>query len=96
MNGALLVVCVWDESFVEDRLRNCCTNTGIAEISVRVKISYSSVHKLSYAVNFRTARAVSNTLVNMHGFRMLLIFIFSAKSTKYTKLNRVQKFLRLQ
>ena len=27
---------------------------------------------------------------------MLLIFVLSAKSTKYTKLNRVLKFLRLQ
>ena len=71
-------------------------DTVIAEIFVRVKISYSSVREFSYAINFRTLKAVSHTLVYAQGFRMLLIFVLSAKSTKYTKLNRVLKFLRLQ
>ena len=71
-------------------------NTVIAEIFVRVKISYSSVREFSYTINFRTLKAVSHTLVYVQGFRMLLIFVLSAKSTKYTKLNRVLKFLRLQ
>ena len=70
--------------------------TVIAEIFVRVKISYSSVREFSYAINFRTLKAVSHTPVYVQGFRMLLIFVLSAKSTKYTKLNRVLKFLRLQ
>ena len=70
--------------------------TVIAEIFVRVKISYSSVREFSYAINFRTLKPVSRTLVYVQGFRMLLIFVLSAKSTKYTKLNRVLKFLRLQ
>ena len=64
------------------------SSTVIAEILVRAKISYSSVRELSYAINFRTARAVSHTLLYLHGFRMLLIFVLSAKSTKNTKLNR--------
>ena len=72
------------------------SNTVIAEIFVRVKISYSSVCQLSYARNFRTATVVSDTLVYVYGFRMLLNFVLSAKSTKYTKLNRVRKFVRLQ
>ena len=42
--------------------------TVIAEIFVRVKISYSSVRELSYAVDFRTARTVSHTLLYVHGF----------------------------
>ena len=67
--------------------------TVIVEFFVRVKISYSSVPQLSYATNFRTAPVVSHALVCMHGFRLLLNFVLSAKSTKYTKLNRVQKFL---
>ena len=69
--------------------------TVIAEIFVRVKISYSSVCQLSYVRNFRTATVVSDTLVYVYGFRMLLNFVLSAKSTKYTKLNRVRKFVRL-
>ena len=72
------------------------STTVIAEIFVRVKISYSSVCQLSYARNFRTATVVSDTLVHVNGFRMLLNFVLSAKSTKYTKLNRVQIFVRLQ
>ena len=60
------------------------------------KISYSSVGRLSYARNFRTAMVVSDALVYVYGFRMLLNFVHSAKSTKYTKLNRVWKFVRLQ
>ena len=71
-------------------------STLIAEIFVRVKISYSSVRELLYAVNFRTARAVSHTLLYLHGFRMLLHFVLSAESTKRTKLNCVRKFLRFQ
>ena len=43
-------------------------NTVIAEIFVRVKISYSSVRELSYAINFRTARAVSQTLLYVAWF----------------------------
>ena len=70
--------------------------TVIVEIFVRVKISYSSVTQLSYATNFRTATVVSHALIYVHGFRMQLNFVLSAKSTKYTKLNRVRKFLRLQ
>ena len=71
-------------------------NTVIAEIFVHVKVSYSSVHERSYAINFHTARTMSHTLLNVHGFRMLLNFVLPAKSTKSTKLNRVRKFLRLQ
>ena len=63
--------------------------TVIAEIFVRVKVSYSSVGRLSYARNFRTAMVVSDALVYVYGFRILLNFVLSAKSTKYTKLNRV-------
>ena len=70
--------------------------TVIAEIFVRIKISYSSACRVSYAGNFRTATVVSDTLVYVYGFRMLLNFVLSAKSTKYTKLNRVWKFVRLQ
>ena len=70
--------------------------TVIAEIFVCVKILYSSVCRLSYARIFRTATVVSDTLVYVYGFRMLLNFVLSAKSTKYTKLNRVQKCVRLQ
>ena len=51
----------------------------IAEIFVRVKISYSSVRELSYAINLRTLRAVSHTLVYVQDFRLLLIFVLSAK-----------------
>ena len=58
------------------------------KVSVRVKIPYSSVLKLSYAINFRTTRAMSQTLVCVHGFRVLLNFVLSAKSAKYTKINR--------
>ena len=71
-------------------------STEIAEIFVRVKISYSSVRELSYAINYRTAMMVSHTLLYVHGFRMLLNFVLSAESTKSTKLNRVRKFVRLQ
>ena len=70
--------------------------TVIAEIFVRVKISYSSVCRLSYAGNFRTATVVSDTHAYVYGFRMLLNFVLSVKSTKYTKLNRVRKFVRVQ
>ena len=52
--------------------------------------------KLSYAINFRTVRAVSHTLVYMHSFRMLLNLVLLAKSTKNTQLNRVRKVLQLQ
>ena len=57
--------------------------TVIADIFVRVKISYSSVCELSYSINFRTA----NTLSYVHRFRMLLNFVLSAESTKSTKSN---------
>ena len=60
--------------------------TVIAEIFVRVKISYSSVCQLSYARNFRTATVVSDTHAYVYGIRMLLNFVLSAKSTKYTTL----------
>ena len=58
-------------------------HTVIAEIFVRVKISFSiaSVRELSYAINFRTSRAVSHTPVYAQSFRMLLIFVLTAKST---------------
>ena len=39
---------------------------------------------------------VSDAHAYEYGFRMLLNFVVSAKSTKYTKLNRVRKFVRLQ
>ena len=59
-------------------------STVIAEIFVRVKFSHSSVRELSYAINFRTARTVSHTLLYVHGFRMLLNFrTFSRKYKKY-------------
>ena len=58
-------------------------HTVIVEIFVRVKISYSSVPQRSYATNFRTATVVCHALVYVHGFRMLLNFVLSAKSTKY-------------
>ena len=63
------------------------STTVIAEIFVRVKIPYSGVRDLSYAINFRTAGTVSHTLLCVHGFRMLLNFVLSAESTKSTKLN---------
>ena len=65
------------------------SSTEFAEIFVRVKISYSSVRELSYAIQFRTARVMSNALVYMYGFRMRLNFVLSAQSTKFMKLNRV-------
>ena len=43
-------------------------HTVIAEIFIRVKILYSSVRELSYAINIRTARTVSHTLLYVHGF----------------------------
>ena len=70
--------------------------TVIAEIFVRVKISYSSDRELSYAINFHTARMMSHTLVCVQNFRMLLNFVHSAKKYEIQKLNRVRKFLRLQ
>ena len=39
---------------------------------------------------------VSDILVYVYGFRMLLNFVLPAKSTKCTKLNRVRNFVRLQ
>ena len=44
-------------------MANASLSTVIAEIFVRVKISYSGVRELSYAINFCTSRAVSHTLV---------------------------------
>ena len=82
--------------FEIDRPKALKEATVIAEIFVRVKISYSSVCRLSYARNFRTATVVSDTHEYVYGFRMLLNFVLSAKSTKYTKSNRVRKFVRLQ
>ena len=49
---------------------NTHTYTVITEIFVRVKILYSSVCELSYAINFRTTRTVSHTLLFVQGFRM--------------------------
>ena len=46
--------------------------------------------------NFGTATLVSATLAYVYGFCMLLNFVLSAKSTKYTKLNPVRKYVRLQ
>ena len=72
-------------------------HTVIAEIFVRVKISYSSMHGLSYPRHFRTARAecaytgIRASLSYATKFRTL-----TSKSTQNTKLNRVRKFLRLQ
>ena len=40
-------------------------------------------------------RAMLHTLVYVDGFCLLPIFVLSAKSTNYTKLNWVRKFLRL-
>ena len=59
--------------------------TVIAENFVRVKISYSSICRLSYAINFRTATVVSDTLVYMYGFCLPLNFVLSANCTEYTK-----------
>ena len=66
--------------------------TVIAEIFVRVKSSYSTVHQISYTINVRTAVLVSCTLVHLHGFRMLLNFVLSTKSTKYAKLIAYKTF----
>ena len=71
-------------------------STVITKIFIRVKISCSSVGQLSYTINFCTATVVSDSLVYVYGFRMLLNFILSAKSTKSTNLNCVRKFVRLQ
>ena len=70
--------------------------TVIVETFVRIKYSSSSVCGLSYAINFRTARATSHTLVHVYRYRMLQNFVLSAKSTRNTKLNRVRNVLRLQ
>ena len=64
--------------------------TVIAEIFVRVKISYSSACQLSYARNFRTSTVVSETHAYVYGFRVLINFVLSANSTKYTKLMRTK------
>ena len=55
--------------------------TVIADNFIRVKISYFSICRLLYALSFRTARAMSHALilVYVHGFRMLLISVLSAK-----------------
>ena len=67
------------------------STTVIAEIFVRVKISYSSVRELSYATNFRTVRAVSHSLAYMHGFRLLLKFCtFSQKYEIYEIKSRMK------
>ena len=60
------------------------SNTVVTEVFVRAKISYSRLLELSYAINFRTTRAVSHTgtLVCVHRFSVLLNFVLSAKSTK--------------
>ena len=67
--------------------------TVFAENFVRVKISYSSVRGLPYAIDFRTSRAVSQTLVNAFGFGMLQNSVLSAKSMTNTKLNCARKCL---
>ena len=46
------------------------------------KILYPSVRELSYTINFRTVRVVLHTLLYVHGFRMLLNFLLSAKVRK--------------
>ena len=70
---------------------NCKHRQGtvIAEIFVRVKISYSSIRELSYAINFRTARTVSNTTLYVHGFRMLPNFVLSAENTKFKSRTKI-------
>ena len=68
----------------------------IAEIFVRVEISYSSVRELSYAVNSYTARTVSLTVLYVHCVCMLLNFVLSAESVKSTNLNLVQNFLDIR
>ena len=67
-------------------------NTVIAEIFVRVKISYSSVCQLSYAGNFRTATVVSDTLVYAYGFRMLLLFRTSRQKREIYEIKSRTKF----
>ena len=62
--------------------RSCFT--VIAEVFVRVNISYSSVRRLSYAINFRATRAVSHTLVYGVWFSYATKFrTFSQKYEKY-------------
>ena len=60
--------------------------TVIAEIFVRVKISHSSVREFLYAINFRTLKPVSHTLVYVQGFRMLLILVLSAKKYEISEI----------
>ena len=78
------------------RITTSSPRTVIAEIFVCVNILYSRVCHLRHATNFRTARAVSQALVYVHGFRMLLNFVLAAKRTESTKLNRVRTFLGFQ
>ena len=70
--------------------------TLITEMFIHVKMSYSSVREISYAINFRTARMASHPLLYVHVFRMRLNFVLSVESTKSKKLSRVRKFLRSQ
>ena len=58
------------------------STTVIAEIFVRVKISYSSLRGLSYAINFRTARAASHTLDKCVIFVCYKISYFQPKVRK--------------
>ena len=71
------------------------STTVIAELFVCVKILYSGVGWLLYAINIHTAKAASHTRVQVYGFRMRKNFVLSAKSTKNTKINCIRKFLRL-
>ena len=91
---------LWIAQFKVVRVRGMISQkvTVITEIFVCVKSLYSSIRELSYALNFRTAMTVLHTLVYVHGFHMLKSVVLSALSTiyRYTKLNRVRKFLRLQ
>ena len=62
-------------------------NTVIAEIFVRLKISYSSVRELSYAINFRTSRTARHTLVLRT--RLLYATNFHTFSQKY-EINKIK------
>ena len=57
-------------------------STVIAEIFVREKIRTPAFADFR-TPNFRTARAMLQTLVYVYGFRMLKNVVLSAKSTKY-------------
>ena len=62
-------------------LANFESSSVITEIVVGVKISYSGIRELTYAIHFHTARMVSYTIVWVHNTCMLLSlkFVRSAK-----------------